>query len=129
MTSQKEHLLNYLHELNSRECINVGLFIYDNNSFSPKIFFKELNKAVNNNIRSAVNWIAIGPNHFIRFWENEKTQVSSPKYGLIWHNYYLDYLAFTYFLHNLVIEYSSTNPIESGYAWFPIEDSKETYRK
>lgn len=76
----------------------------------------------------AINWIAAGPDIFIRYWDNGY-DVRSNIAGPVWHSYCLKGLAHAYFLSNVVWDTCPHLRLDMQYAWFPIDGGKERYRQ
>jgi hypothetical protein len=108
----------------------VGLFVY--NPFTSQDSHQELlthvHAASEGDEKRVVNWIAAGPDLFVRYWENG-SEVFSPVDGAVWHSYDLEELAHAYFVSNVVWDTCSDNDRQMQYAWFPIEGGKERFRR
>ncbi len=76
-----------------------------------------------------VNWIALGPQRFFRFWDRGSTELGI--IGNVWHSYKLPpNLAHAYFVSNVVWDLTQDGWNDwAQYAWFPIQSGKEQYRQ
>lgn len=113
---------------NNQRC-RVGLFIYE--SFPVEAherILRLLQEVTDGDEKRVVNWLAAGPDLFFRYW-NDGNNVASPVPGPVWHSYALNNLAHAYFLSNVVWDTCpSINPAMQ-FAWFPIEEGKEVFRR
>lgn len=76
-----------------------------------------------------VNHISLGPDRFIRYWENTLNLDPSPNYnGRCYIRYDLRELSFSYFISNLIHITADEDPVERYWFSFPIEGTKERYR-
>ena len=76
-----------------------------------------------------VNHISLGPNKFIRYWQNTIGLDPVPGYdGRCYIRYNLVDLSFSYFISNLLHFVSDEDPVERYWFSFPIEGTKETLR-
>ena len=76
-----------------------------------------------------VNHISLGPNKFIRYWENTRRLDPAPNYqGRCYIRYNLTDLSFSYFISNLIHIVTDEDPVERSWFSFPIEGTKERYR-
>lgn len=76
-----------------------------------------------------VNHISLGPNKFIRYWENTNSLEPRPDYqGRCYIRYNLTDLSFSYFISNLLHIVSDEDPVERYWFSFPIEGTKERFR-
>lgn len=107
----------------------VGLFVFKPTTASHKHLLNTLQKVTDRNPRRVINFISLGQDIFIRYWENGRNQVHSPIDGGVWHLYRIENFAQPYFINNIVIELSHEVSPESEVAWFPIEGTKERYRR
>ncbi|MGB4651684.1 hypothetical protein, partial [Methanothrix sp.] len=114
----------------NQQCM-AGLFIYEPYSTNdgPERILRRVREVANGNESRVINWIAAGPNIFVRYWCKGE-DVQSNVHGPVWHSYTLDdYLAHAYFLSNIVWDTCSHLDLNMQYAWFPIEGGKENYRR
>ena len=80
--------------------------------------------------RGLVNHISLGPNKFIRFWENPDGLIPPvPRNSPCYIKYNLENLSFSYFISNLLHIVSDENPVDRYWFSFPIEGTKEIYRE
>lgn len=106
----------------------AGLFAYADDGTSHEDVLRELAEATEGINDRAVNWVALGKDRFIRYWN----QAPEPAYGVTgsaWHLYEMRNLAFAYFVGNVVFDAGGQVPRPMQYAWFPIEGGKETLRQ
>ena len=76
-----------------------------------------------------VNHISLGPNNFIRYWENTNGLNPVPEYqGRCYIRYNLTDLSFSYFISNLLHMVADEDPVERYWFSFPIEGTKERHR-
>jgi hypothetical protein len=75
-----------------------------------------------------VHSACVGPDLFIRLWENSSIQASGVCESPAWHSYFMIELAPAYFVGNLVAHLTDV-PDEYSSVWFPIPDGKETMRR
>lgn len=78
--------------------------------------------------RRPVNCIACGKDSFIRFW-NRGADVNSSERGPVWHSYFLEGVAPSYFMGNLIDFISAVDHSSAQFAWFPMLGGKEQHRK
>jgi len=118
------------------ENIFVGVFCYDCNFNLTRN--SKLPKTVREALRSSTGWVnylALGPNLFIRKWSKSDANLSDiPNIQSDFYNAYkLNNLAFSYFISNLIFDLITWNQ-DSLEAWenswflFPIEGGKEQRR-
>jgi hypothetical protein len=105
----------------------AGLFVYESGSVSHQSILEALQKIVNHDEKSAINCVAVGADLFVRFWLDGHP-TSSPTREPMWHSYQLKDLAHSYFISNLIMHLSPNSPEETSSAWFPIPNSKESYK-
>ena len=110
------------------QCI-IGLFVYEAIRASDEFVLNTLHEVTEQNRHNAINIICDGPNRFIRFWEYGRASVGSPIDGPVWHSYKIVDLAYAYFINNLVIETEDHTNNETEELFFPIENTKESYRQ
>jgi len=102
----------------------VGLFSYAyNGAFAAENIDQAL--LLSNGL---VNHISLGPNKFIRYWENADDLFPPIHDGRCYIRYGIKNLAFSYFISNLLHMVADENPIERYWFSFPIEGTKETQR-
>jgi len=108
----------------------AGLFVYrDSEHCSDRTVLKKLCDSAEGDEKRAINWVALGPKRFFRFWSKGE-DVYSQCHGPTWHSYELESgLAYAYFLSNAVWDTSRNNNLDMQFAWFPIEGGKEQHRK
>jgi hypothetical protein len=103
----------------------VGLFSFE---FDGKINAKTIIEAVQHS-NGLVNHISLGPNYFIRYWENPNNIHLLINYtGRFYAKYNLLNLSFSYFISNLLHIVSDEDPVERYWFSFPIEGTKELHR-
>lgn len=129
LADEKERIYKFLNQTNTSHSCYAGLFVFDDSNISGEALLKQIQRASEGELNRAIDWISIGPDRFIRFWEDGYSSVRSPVHGPVWHYYKISKLSHAYFVHNVVIEHSLNTPIESEYAWFPIEGTKEKHRR
>jgi hypothetical protein len=106
-----------------------GLFILENTKNINHIdVLSKIKAASEGNQDRIINCLAFGENHFYRFWINGAI-VSSIVNDAVWHSYELQDLAQAYFISNLVWNVCDDMPERAQFAWFPIENGKETRRR
>jgi len=77
-----------------------------------------------------INHISLGPDKFIRYWENTEGLLPPTEHnGRCYIRYNLAKLSFSYFISNLLHIVSDEDPIERYWFSFPIEGTKENYRQ
>lgn len=105
----------------------VGIFSYEHDQdFSNERIDEALR--LSNGI---VNHISLGPNKFIRYWENTVGLEPRPipdYHGRCYIRYNLTDLSFSYFISNLLHIVADEDPIERYWFSFPIEGTKEIHR-
>lgn len=113
----------------------AGLFVFDeraDRSVSDRAVLEELQSIVNEQQYRLINWIALGPNRFFRYWDRG-SEVSSICLSSVWHSYELpDGLAHAYFLSNVAWDVTRERGLvdhHMQYAWFPVEGGKELFRR
>jgi hypothetical protein len=121
----------------------AGLFVYDRNRQGKKniihdeVILEELQNAAQQQPTRVINWIALGPDRFFRYWENT---YDVPNLGIpalyareVWHSYELTGgLAHAYFLSNVIWDISEKcggMDRHMQYAWFPVGGTKERFRR
>ena len=113
--------------LYQRQC-KAGLFIFENSRMSDEDILAAVQRVSRGQETRVVNWIAVGPSRFVRFWP-DGSRANSQINGPVWHSYELVELAYAYFVGNVVWGVSSDNSLEMQFAWFPVKGGKERYRK
>jgi len=113
----------------SPDC-HAGLFIYETNQYSNNNnhLLYNLYCVANRNPHRVINWLAFGPNLFVRYWSRGRAEVGCPIEGPVWHSYNLQNLSHAYFLSNVVLDTCPNREKTMEYAWFPVEGGKENYR-
>ena len=102
----------------------VGLFVYNKGEITYRYLLEALSSAALGDPDRFVNFVCLGPDTFVRYWEDGKV-VNGPVQGPVWHLYDLHNLAATYFINNFVFELSPSIPHGQQRAWFPIRGTKE----
>lgn len=113
----------------NQQCM-AGLFIYEpsNAQEGPERILEAVQAAADGKESQVINWIAAGPDIFIRYWCKGK-DVRSVVDGPVWHGYFLRNLAHAYFLSNVIWDTCPQLQLNMQYAWFPIQGGKERYRR
>jgi len=107
----------------------AGLFVYElDNRNSLERILQITREVANGNERRVINWIAAGPDIFVRHWCRGE-EVQSDVQGPVWHGYVLEDLAHAYFLSNIVWDTCPNLDLGIQYAWFPLKNGKEIHRK
>ncbi|MFA6373909.1 MAG: DUF6602 domain-containing protein [Methanothrix sp.] len=107
----------------------AGLFIYEpyNTIEGPERILRIVQEVANGEKSRVINWIAAGPDIFVRYWcKGEDVQSIQ---GPVWHSYCLHDLAHAYFLSNVIWDTCPHLELNMQYAWFPVEGGKENYRQ
>ncbi len=75
-----------------------------------------------------LNFMCLGPDRFIRYWNNDPINNFENKYQK-WHSYHCEKMAYGYFIHNALL-HLCPKYINNGSKdlWFPIE-GKEQYKE
>jgi hypothetical protein len=103
----------------------VGIFSYE---YEQNFTHERVDEALKLS-DGVVNHISLGPNNFIRYWENTEDLNPQINYnGRCYIRYNLNDLSFSYFISNLIHIVSDENPIERYWFSFPIEGTKEIHR-
>lgn len=80
-----------------------------------------------------VKVISLGPDLFIRYWQREYGRLLYPPVtecgGDFYNVYMLRGLSFSYFISNLLVMCSTSDLTDMQWFLFPIEGTKEVYRK
>jgi len=106
-----------------KKFIGVFSFEYDNNFDSDRI----RETLIESN--GLINHISLGPNNFIRYWENTNNLNPPLNYnGRCYIKYRLANLSFSYFISNLLHICSDEDPEERYWFSFPITGTKERMR-
>jgi hypothetical protein len=106
----------------------AGLFIYEGGGEIEVISNKYLDALVceaHHDLTRAINWVAVGQNLFIRFWEAGSLDAWKKNSG--WNSYHLKGLAHSYFLSNTIWDTCPSPSSSVSYAWFPVAGGKEQY--
>jgi hypothetical protein len=103
----------------------IGIFSYEHEQdFSHERVDEALRLS-----NGLVNHISLGPNKFIRYWENTIGLDPRPEYqGRCYIRYNLTDLSFSYFISNLLHIVADEDPVERYWFSFPIEGTKERHR-
>lgn len=102
----------------------VGVFSFDyNQDFSLDRVDDALRLS-----NGLVNHISLGPNKFIRFWENAEDLEPRTNSRRCYIRYNLRELSFSYFISNLIHMTADEDPVDRYWFSFPIEGTKETLR-
>ncbi|WP_217601879.1 DUF6602 domain-containing protein [Chitinophaga sp. GbtcB8] len=103
----------------------VGVFSYE---YEQDFSVERVDEALKIS-NGLVNHISLGPNKFIRYWENTDGLAEQPPYrGRCYIRYDLIDLSFSYFISNLLHIVSDEDPVERYWFSFPIEGTKEMHR-
>lgn len=103
----------------------VGIFSYD---YEQDFSHERVGEALRLS-NGVVNHISLGPNKFIRYWENTDGLDPIPEYqGRCYIRYNLTDLSFSYFISNLLHIVADEDPVERYWFSFPIEGTKERHR-
>jgi len=110
---------------NRKKFIGIFSFDYQDNFTSSRIEEALINS------NGLVNHISLGPDGFIRYWENtERLQPPVRNYnGRCYIRYNLINLSFSYFISNLLHIVADEDPVERYWFSFPIEGTKERFRQ
>jgi hypothetical protein len=95
----------------------AGLFVYEKQPFSRKIILQALQQAANGDPNRAIDFLAFGPNTYIRYYY-ERVE---------WCAYRLENLGQSYFISNIVWRMVDNNPRSMRYAWFPLKSDEKQY--
>lgn len=121
---QKFPAFNFPEEY-GRKFIGVFSYEYDEASFLHYRVAEALKQS-----NGFVNHISLGPNKFIRFWED--TDGLRPRHarrGKCYQRYDLHHLSFSYFVSNILHMVAAKDPTDRYWFSFPIEGTKETLRQ
>jgi len=111
-----------------KRCL-AGLFVYQSNDeIDHRYLLEKTQEASQGNPARVIDYIALGPDTFVHFWENGEQDVDGPIAGPVWHSHRLQNLAQTYLINNVVLSLSPEIPAGVQMAWFPIEGGKENRR-
>lgn len=103
----------------------IGIFSYE---YDHEFSDQRVDEALKNS-NGLVNHISLGPNKFIRYWENTDRLNPKPDYhGRCYIRYDLTDLSFSYFISNLLHIVADEDPVERYWFSFPIEGTKERFR-
>jgi len=108
----------------------VGLFVFESlngNNIHAKLL-EHIQRTSRGNKDRVVNWVSVGPDVFVRYWE-DGSAIDSPVNGAVWHSYELNNLSHAYFVSNVVWDTCSDPDPQMQYAWFPVEGGKERLRR
>lgn len=104
----------------------IGIFSYEYNGDFEADNIADAMRASN----GLVNHVSLGANNFIRYWENSDDLEPPLLFqGRFYMRYILENLSFSYFISNLIHIVSDEDPIERYWFSFPIEGTKEQYRR
>lgn len=111
------------------QCV-AGLFVYDADQrrHAADLILRAVQEASRGTTTRVINWIAVGPDLFIRYWPEGRAVNSAVADG-VWHGYTLQHLAHAYFVSNVVWDTCARVDPAMQYAWFPVEGTKERYRE
>ena len=117
-------------ECPTNKTCKAGIFSIEGGypSRNPKEVLEVLQAATDGKLGNVIDWLAFGPNTFIRFWENPKDEIINTPSVSSWHLYRLEELARSYFISNVVLENSPDGSPISQTAWFPIKNGKKRFR-
>lgn len=125
------HKINYLRNFKTFNPIEehrkkfVGIFSYEYEQDFSNTKVDEALKLSD----GIVNHISLGPNKFIRYWENTLNLDPALDYrGRCYIRYNLTDLSFSYFISNLLHMVADEDPVERYWFSFPIEGTKERFR-
>ena len=124
----------------------IGLFDFDTENADPCCILRQLSKIWREQHHCAINCIAMGTRHFVRYSPPNNSKLLDAKISAaieagtaidvviarhhVWSYYELDGLAPSYFLGNLIEHLSPFGRwSDPAYAWFPLADGKEPFRK
>ena len=103
----------------------VGIFSYE---YEQNFSHNRVNEALTLS-NGIVNHISLGPNKFIRYWENTIGLNPPVEYqGRCYIRYNLTDLSFSYFISNLLHIVADEDPVERYWFSFPVEGTKERFR-
>jgi len=103
----------------------IGIFSYE---YEQDFSNERVDEALKNS-NGLVNHISLGPDKFIRYWENTLGLDPAPNYqGRCYIRYNLTDLSFSYFISNLLHIVADEDPVERYWFSFPIEGTKERFR-
>ncbi|MFY7733233.1 MAG: DUF6602 domain-containing protein [Bacteroidia bacterium] len=137
-TDKDNSLNNIITKLNRLRNFQTFLPSPDNRKKFVGIFsFEHTDSFTNNRIPEAVtisnglvNHISLGPDRFIRYWENTNGLEPPTNFaGRCYIRYNLHELSFSYFISNLLHIVADEDPIERYWFSFPIEGTKEQFRQ
>jgi hypothetical protein len=131
LTEALEKLADNLEHIRQTQtdCLG-GLFVFQesNGRVTDKAVLEELQRIVGSQSNRVINWVALSPDRFFRFWR--AGDVPSICCGDFWHSYKLcEGLAHAYFLSNVAWDVTKEPNHEMQYAWFPVEGGKEKFRQ
>lgn len=132
--------IGLIREAGQPDC-RAGLFVFggdetgDTRETNPEITDKRLlrllDEAADGDVGRVINWVALGPHRFFRFWPDGSVVGSRAGAVPVWHSYKLADLAFSYFISNCV----EPGPGERHWTpeterlWYPLPDGKERNRE
>lgn len=106
------------HEHWLRPQLWTGLFVYEGGADHESLLIQLAH--TKRQTGYAVDCIASGRRTFVRHWE---------RLGGCWRSYELENLAPSYFIGNLLLSLGGSEMSEADFAWFPIQNGKEPYRR
>lgn len=118
-----------IRDAGNHQCL-AGLFVYEpfDGAAAHERLLTQVQAASQGNPNRVINWIAAGPDVFVRHW-SRGTDVRSPVAGPVWHSYLLEDLSHAYLISNVVWDTCARVDPAMQYAWFPVEGTKERHRK
>jgi len=108
----------------------AGLFIYEtsNSQNMDRKILEKVQAIAQMNKKRVINWIAAGPDLFVRYWDKGSV-IHSAVNEAVWHSYELNELSHAYFISNVIWDTCPDIDNKMQYAWFPVEGGKESYRR
>lgn len=118
-----------IRDAGNRQCL-AGLFVYEpfDGPTAHERLLTQVQPASQGNPNRVINWIAAGPDLFVRHW-GRGADVRSPVAGPVWHSYTLENLSHAYLVSNVVWDTCARVDPAMQYAWFPVEGTKERHRQ
>jgi hypothetical protein len=116
-----------------RKCAHIdpwlGIFSYEGTRNADPLLLNAVKEAAENT-DIAINCVAYGKNHFVRYWSegeceqgDDRQKPADPR----WRIYRLENLASSYFVGNVVDSLSNLERHSSSYAWFPLREGKKVH--
>lgn len=113
----------------SNEKCWAGLFIYKSSLLNvDDVILSLLQEITDNDPLNAINCVCVGKHTFIRFWKSGQAESDLERCSA-WHSYELPDLSQAYFISNIVSHLSGSCSEHTLNALFPIDGTKEIYRK